>query len=181
MVHMAECGLRMCGRRSWRHSCLDHGRPDNRFKTVRVFGSRAEVFDFLADFSTTEQWDPGVRIAQRNETGALEVGHSFSLVTLWKSHPSTMTYTLERLEKPKKIVLRGEGELIKALDTIELTQLSENETQVSYCLELVFRGPLRPFMFLIQTDLDNLGEDAMAGLVRSCAEKFGSNRAGFLR
>ena len=98
---------------------------------------------------------------------------------------------------PLRVVLTGEGSIVRALDVISFTDAAEcaspevgaeskgglismttarnplgPRTMVDYRLELSFKGPLRPFVRFIAEDLDQLGRDAMEGLAAACDERF---------
>lgn len=141
---------------------------------VVLQGRQPEVFDFIADFSTTSRWDPGVVKAARDQDGPIKVGDSFSLVTVWKGSESNMKYKLTELERPNRIVLIGEGAIVRARDTIIFKpSVGGGSTEIHYRLELSFKGPLRPFVAFIQEDLIQLGRDAMDGLTQTCENMFG--------
>ena len=142
-----------------------------------VQGMVQEVQEFLADFSTTQRWDPNVSKAERDQTGPLGPGCTFTITTLWKGRPSVMKYKLLVLEGDHtqgRIVLFGESPRVAALDTILLSTASSTETRVDYRLEITFKGFLRPFVGLIRRDLKQLGHESIAGLTSTCAELFGS-------
>ena len=99
-------------RRAWQHLSVvsTHHR-------VVVQGSVSEVFDFLADFSNAEKWDPNTKTAVRDQPGPLRPGCTFSLVTLWKGSESPMKYTLGIHDRKEgRIVLKGDAPLVTALD-----------------------------------------------------------------
>jgi hypothetical protein len=95
-------------------------------------------------------------------------------------YSSLVRYRLEELNRPNRIVLTGDAFLTRALDTITLSPApldpkapQSPQTEVHYKLELQFKGVLRPFVGMIQKDLDQLGREAMVGLTHTCAELFG--------
>ena len=76
--------------------------------------------------------------------------------------------------------MTGESSLIRAYDVITLSPVPPEsrgsqipQTEVHYKLEVEFKGLLRPFIGLIQKDLNQLGREAMNGLTKTCFELFG--------
>lgn len=56
-----------------------------------VAGTPEQVFDYLAMFSNTSEWDPGCLEGERVGTGPIGVGTKFNLVTTFKGTKSNMT------------------------------------------------------------------------------------------
>ena len=48
--------------------------------TVETPRERRDVFAYLSDFSTTQEWDPGVAEAERLDDGPVAVGTRFRVV-----------------------------------------------------------------------------------------------------
>ena len=76
-----------------------------------------EVFDYLSDFSTIEQWDPGVVRARKITPGKTAVGTRYALDLRYGPFPVSMSYTLSVLHKPSKIVVEGRGQSFTAVGT----------------------------------------------------------------
>jgi len=129
-----------------------------------INGSVEEVFDALADFSLSEQWDPGVVTAQREQEGEIAVGSSFALVTDFKGKQSEMRYEITELQRPNRIVLRGAGDLVSAVDTMVLSPAGNGQVKVAYTADLSLKGLMRPFVIFLRSSFNQLGENAMAGM-----------------
>ena len=152
---------------------------------VVVDGSVKEIFDYLADFSTTEEWDPGCISAKRRETTPLAVGDTFDLVTEFKGKQSKMVYKLdEMVQTPNengqlKIVVSGEGDIVTGVDTILLKPANKENTKthVDYEANLALKSWRRPFVVFLSSTFNQLGIDAMAGMEKACAARFGTTGA----
>lgn len=57
-----------------------------------VEGTPEVIFEYLATFSNTAEWDPGCLEGKRADSGPLGVGSKFDLVTTFKGSKSNMTY-----------------------------------------------------------------------------------------
>jgi len=156
---------------------------------VTVKGDVDVVFNYLAQFDNTLEWDPGVVAATHEQAGEpLQVGSSFALTTVWKGSESSMVYALQSLDpEAHRMVLTGNAGLVSAVDTITCTAATDGpagdadpgpRTNVDYKLELSLKGVLKPFVGLIAADLAQLGKDAMAGLTAACADQFGHHNGG---
>ena len=60
-------------------------------KSVIVQRPPAEVFDYLADFGNTAEWDPGVAKAAKTSAGDVGLGSTFDLVALFRGRPIDVT------------------------------------------------------------------------------------------
>jgi dehydrogenase/reductase SDR family member 12 len=133
-------------------------------QTIRVSRSIADCFRYLADFSTSEQWDPGVYRAVKLTPGAPGEGSQFDLILNSAGRRLPMRYTLIALESPYRIELHGEGSGISAHDVIRLRPLSPNCTEIQYRAELRFTGLTRRIEALIKPLMVRMGKRAVAGL-----------------
>ena len=144
-------------------------------KTIVVWGSHDELVKYLADFTTTAEWDPNVKTARKISENA------FELTTLFRGNASTMAYLLtgvvQKGECDSIINLKGESGTAIAIDTIRLTADSVVDmvprTRIVYKLEVSLKGWRRPFGRLIGGELEALGSESLDGLVSTCALKFG--------
>eukprot|EP00048_Salpingoeca_helianthica_P014465 m.221829 g.221829 ORF g.221829 m.221829 type:complete len:157 (-) comp15895_c0_seq1:41-511(-) len=136
--------------------------------TADINKSIAETFAFVADFANIQDWDPGVKSSKRSEStqGPLGVGTSFDLVTVFKGNESKMTYTITEYNPPHLVVLEGNSDTVHALDTIRFTAPDATHTHIEYKADLTLKGLRRPFIALISSALDELGKNAMNGLMR---------------
>eukprot|EP00051_Salpingoeca_urceolata_P032302 m.15155 g.15155 ORF g.15155 m.15155 type:complete len:153 (+) comp4968_c0_seq1:394-852(+) len=134
-----------------------------------VNGTVEQTFDFLADFSTVARWDPGVSKASRLDDGEIKVGSRFSVTTVFNGKESDMIYEVTELERPNKIVLSGDGPLVKGIDTIVLSPATDkgDRTHVDYEASLTLKGFYRPFAVFLSSTYNKIGRDAMEGLEKT--------------
>ncbi len=132
-------------------------------EVIEVPTPRVEAFDYVADFSSAAEWDPGVESAQKLTDGPVAVGTRFEVNVKTGPTTSRMEYVVEALEPPTRVVLRGEGKLIEALDEIEFSE-AEGGTRISYTADITFKGPLGLAEPLMKGRLEKIGEEAVAGL-----------------
>ena len=123
-----------------------------------------EVFAYLSDFSTTEEWDPGVAEAQRLDEGPIAVGSRFNVVADFMGRKTPLTYAVVAYDAPHAVTLRGENATVVSLDTITLEPTATGGTRVSYDADLTLKGPLGIGDPLLKLVFNRIGDRAVAGL-----------------
>lgn len=127
-----------------------------------------DVFAYLADFSTTEEWDPGVVRARRNGGGEVAVGTTFDLVASFLGRENEITYEVTELDAPRAVTVRGENATVVSLDRIT-TEPHEGGTRITYDADLSMKGPLKLFDPVLKLAFDRVGDRALAGLRETLA------------
>lgn len=122
-----------------------------------------DVFAFLADFSHTASWDPGVAEARRLDDGPIGVGSRFEVITVFMGRRSTLVYEITAYDPPHAVTLRGENTTVVSVDTITFATAKEG-TRVTYDADLVLKGPLRVADPLLRLIFGRIGDAAVAGL-----------------
>ena len=133
-------------------------------ETVAVERSIYDCFQYLADFSTAEQWDPGTVRAEKISAGKPAVGSKFKLELAVAGLPLDMDYEITRLEQDKRIVLFGKGGPIEVTDTISFASRSDGGTDICYRADMRFKGLPQASLNAMRNSLDKLGKDAVAGI-----------------
>lgn len=123
------------------------------------------AFAELADFSSTERWDPGVRRARRLDAGALRVGSRFHVVARFAGRDIPLEYEIVELDPPRAVVLRAERAAMVSLDTITF-EASSTGTTVTYEADLRFTGILRVLDPMLAVAFRQIGDRAREGLRR---------------
>lgn len=136
--------------------------------TVPVAASPRRVFDYLADFSNTADWDPGVMRASRLDAGVLKVGSSFAVEVKVGPRSLPMTYVIRRFDAPRLLQLTAEEKLFDSLDTITVEPDGEG-CRVTYAAVLSLRGPGRFLDPLLQLLFSRVSDRAAVGLRRQLA------------
>lgn len=126
------------------------------------------VFAYLADFTTTEQWDPGsvrtVRVA-----GDGGVGTRYENTSKFAGRTSELVYEVIGVTPGESIRLRGENSSLIAHDTITVHPHPDG-SQVTYRVEFAFQGLLRWAEPLLRFAVGNLMDNGARGLRRELAK-----------
>ena len=108
-------------------------------RTVATDRPRSEVFAYLSDFTTTEEWDPGTLRTTR-ESGDGGVGTRYRNVSKFLGRETELTYVVEESSPPHRLRLRGENDTLVAHDTMTLSETPGGGTELTYRADFAFKG-----------------------------------------
>lgn len=128
------------------------------------------VFDYIADFKSAAEWDPGVAHARRLDTGRLGVGSRYELGVRMGGRVVPMTYRITVFDRPSRVVLEGEGSTVEAIDDIRFVPAIDG-TVVDYTADIRLRGWMRLIQPFLGGALAKVGRDAAAGMTRTLAAR----------
>ena len=140
-------------------------------RTVETATPTAEVFAFLADFTTTEQWDPGTVRTERI-SGDGGVGTAYANTSRFLGRNTDLTYVVEVYEPGSRVVLRGENKTVVAHDTMTFVPTATGGTSVRYVAEFDLKGMARMVTPLLTPAFTRLGDDASAQM-RATLDRLG--------
>lgn len=136
--------------------------------TLDTAREREDVFAYLSDFSTAQEWDPGVVEAERLNEAAVGEGTEFRLVAEFLGRKTTLTYRIVEYDPPGAVTFRGENATVISNDRITFAPVGEG-TRITYDAELVLKGPLRIADPLLRLAFNRVGDRALAGLKHKLA------------
>lgn len=122
-----------------------------------------EVFAYLSDFSTTEEWDPGVVEAERVGDAPVRKGTEFRLVAAFLGRKTPLTYRIMEYDPPNAVTFRGESSTVVSLDRITL-EPSDGGTRITYDADLALKGPFKLAGPLLGLAFNRVGDRALTGL-----------------
>lgn len=132
-------------------------------RTVAVDRPPPEVFAYLCDFTTTTEWDPGtVRTTRLDGDGG--VGTRYHNVSTFMGRRTELTYAVTEHEPPQRLALRAENRTVVAHDTMTLTPLAADCTEVTYRAVFTFKGWARLIAPFTAPAFRRLGDKAADGL-----------------
>jgi carbon monoxide dehydrogenase subunit G len=132
--------------------------------TIESTRSPEACFAALSDFSSAQEWDPGVARASRPDDGAVDLGSRFDLVASFMGREVPLTYEIIAFSPPHRVVLRAENETVVSLDEITFAPAPAGGTLVTYDADLRLKGVLRPFDLGLRLVFKRIGDQAAAGL-----------------
>ena len=86
--------------------------------SIRVQGKPDEVFAYLADFSNTAEWDPGVVSAKKRGGGPVGVGTKFGIVSRFLGREVPLAYRVVQYDPPSRVALEAENASLRSVDTL---------------------------------------------------------------
>jgi len=122
-----------------------------------------EVFAFIGDFVNSAVWDPGVAEARNVTEGPIRVGTRYELIVVFRGRRLPMTYEVTAYEPPHRVVLRGTGATVNAVDDIRF-EATSNGTRILYTADLRLKGPMRALEPFFKGAFEEAGRHAMAGM-----------------
>ncbi len=125
------------------------------------------VFAYLADFTTTEQWDPATVRTERI-AGDGGVGTRYVNTSRFAGRTSDITYEVTSMTPGRSIELRGVNQYLIARDTITMSPHADG-TRITYRVRFAFQGWLRWLEPLLQLAVAHLLDDGARGLRRELA------------
>ncbi|MGZ8582257.1 MAG: SRPBCC family protein [Actinomycetota bacterium] len=122
------------------------------------------AFDFVADFSTTQEWDPGIPKARRLDDGPVGVGSRSELLSRFGSTEQTIVYEITAFDRPNSVTFVGDGKNFRGTDVISFAPRDGGGTIVTYVAELGLKGLASVALPFIRGRLDEMSDRAVAGL-----------------
>lgn len=134
-------------------------------RTVQVSRDAAQVYDYLADFTTTTEWDAGT-VQTTLLTGDGGVGTRYRNHSKFLGRSTELIYEVMAKRAPVSIELRGENKTVVAYDVIEVHPRAAGGAVVSYQATFTFKGWARLVSPLLAPAFRKLGNDSAAQLAR---------------
>jgi carbon monoxide dehydrogenase subunit G len=128
-----------------------------------------EMFAYLSDFSSTQEWDPGVIEAERVGDGPVREGTEFRLLASFLHRKIPLTYRIVEYDPPSAVTFRGESSTVVSLDRITF-EPSESGTRITYDADLALKGPFKLADPLLRVAFKRVGARALAGLRKTLGE-----------
>lgn len=130
---------------------------------------RETAFDYLADFSSVSDWDPGAAESECVTGPALSEGAHFDVeVETIAGRTSTFDYETIEIERPERVVLRAETGVLVSEDTMTFVETGDG-TEVTYDAKLNLKGPLKLVDPLLSLAFNRIGDKARDGLRKRLA------------
>ena len=127
------------------------------------------AFDYLAEFSTTQDWDPGVSEAEMLTPAPVALGSRFRVVAGFAGRKVPLTYEITAYDRPHRVTVRAENSSTISEDTITFTTVSGTSADgdhlsVRYEADLRLKGGYRLFEPVLAVAFNRIGDRAAAGL-----------------
>ena len=131
---------------------------------------REEMFAYLSDFSSTQEWDPGVVEAQQLSDPPVHEGSEFRVVAEFLGRKTELIYRVVEYDPPAAVTVRGENSSVVSLDRITFEQVGEN-TRITYDADLALKGAFKLADPLLALAFRRVGDRALAGMRSTLAAR----------
>ena len=132
-------------------------------RTITVPGDPEAIFDYVADFSTTQEWDPGIESARKTSEGPVGLGSEFELTAVFMGRKLRTAYRIVDFDRPERVVVKGGTNQFTSTDTITVTPV-DGGVQVGYRAVFELSGLLRLAEPFLRGTFQKLGDKAVGGL-----------------
>jgi NAD(P)-dependent dehydrogenase (short-subunit alcohol dehydrogenase family) len=149
-------------------------------ETIRVARPVKEAFAYIADFSTTEEWDSTAISAEKLTDGAIDVGTRFLVRCALPIGAIDLEYVVTLYEPDQRIDLAGSCKFFDINDSIRFTP-DINGTRIDYRAEFLFPGPMAPVVERFRAGLDRMGKASMRGMKEALEDNYPAPRTPLAR
>ena len=122
-----------------------------------------EVFAYISDFSTTEEWDSTATRADKLTPGPVAVGTRFAVTCAAPIGSIDLEYEVTDLQPDREIELTGKSRFFDICDRITFTP-TDKGTRIDYRAEFMFPAPLKGLARSFDSGLQRMGKHSMEGM-----------------
>ncbi len=133
--------------------------------TILTSKPAEEVYDYMADFRSVEQWDETVTEAKLIGNQQPGKGARYSVTFKFAGRENTFEYETLEADRPHRVLLKADSGNVVSLDTITVREIAEG-TELVYDAKLEPKGLAKiadPALGLL---FKRLGDNAAKGLAR---------------
>lgn len=135
-------------------------------RTVTVDKPAERVWDYLADFRSTNDWDPGT-VRTELTSGDGGPGTTYHNTSKFLGKETEIVYTVTEVEPGRRIKLQGDNPSVTTYDTITVEAAPGGGTSVTYRAEFELHGLAKVADPVMGLPLKKLGDDAEASLQKA--------------
>lgn len=136
-------------------------------RTFTVSRPITEVFAYLGDFTTTNEWDPGTRSTTRT-SGDGGLGTTYANTSEFMGRTVDLTYETVTYDEPNRVQFRGRNGRTTATDSMTLTSSPDGGTSIHYRADFEFPFPINLVApFVVGRKLPALADETIEQMKRS--------------
>ncbi len=132
-------------------------------RTIELDRGIEEVFAYLADFTHTQEWDPGTVTTTRVDDGPLGVGARFHNVSEFRGKQTELEYELQVHEPWNHLVFEGNNKTVTSTDDMRLSG-DATHTTLTYEATLEFKGLAKLAGPFLKKGFEGVADDTAAQL-----------------
>jgi carbon monoxide dehydrogenase subunit G len=132
--------------------------------TVEAPHSAEEVWHYLADLRSAEDWDPSVEDVELTGGEPRSEGASYDLEVRFRGRTLTLPYRIVEAVPPHRVVFEAKTDSVFVRDEARVHPIGESTSRVTWDADLRLRGIRRLLDFPLRGIFNRVGEDARRGL-----------------
>ena len=120
------------------------------------------VFDYLSDFTTTNEWDPGT-IRTTRTSGDGGVGTTYANTSEFNGRRTDLVYETKVHERPGRVHFQGRNKTVTTVDAMSFVPTADgSSTEITYRADFRFVFPLKLVAPLfLRGKLDKLADETV--------------------
>lgn len=101
-----------------------------------------QVFDYLSDFTTTNEWGPGT-VATTRTSGDGGVGTTYAHTSEFNGRTTDLVYETLVHDRPDRVQFRGQNKSVTTVDSMSFASAADgSSTEITYRTDVHFAFPL---------------------------------------
>ena len=130
--------------------------------TIESPWSVERAFDYMADLSNFEEWDPGVSSSRQVKGVEPGFGSEYDVAV----SGTTLRYVVTEFASPSRVVAEAESTTLRSHDAIGVAS-RDSGSAVTYDATVELKGPLKLLDPLFALWFKRIGDKAAAGMARA--------------
>lgn len=141
-------------------------------RTFSVPRPAETVFDYLSDFTTTNEWDPGT-IETTRTSGDGGVGTRYANTSEFNGRRTELVYETRVHERPTRVQFQGTNKTVTTVDAMSFVPAGDGaSTQITYRADFRFVFPLNLVAPLVlRGKLDRLADETVDQIEKSLLDR----------
>jgi dehydrogenase/reductase SDR family member 12 len=140
-------------------------------ETVEVARPLGEVFDYVSDFTTTQEWDATAKSAVQLTPGPVAVGTRFEVVCALPVGSIKLTYTVAAIKHNEYVELHGSCRLFDIVDRITFSA-TQKGALIDYRATFTFKPAVKTLAWTAKSGLEKMGRESVSGLGIALEDNF---------
>jgi carbon monoxide dehydrogenase subunit G len=129
-------------------------------RTFTVQAPIENVFDYLADFTNTNDWDPGTVRTTRLDNGPLQVGAKFHNVSKFRGRETELDYELTVFDPRTHLTFQGTNKTVTSTDDLSFRP-DGSGTRIHYAARFDFHGVAKLAQPFLSSTFETLADDTV--------------------
>lgn len=132
--------------------------------TVEAPHGAEDVWHYLADLRSAEEWDPSVAEVELTGGEPRAEGARYQVDVRFRGRSITLPYRIVEVDPPHRVVFAAETDSVVVRDEARIDPRGQSASSVTWDADLRLRGIRRLLDLPLRAIFNRVGEDAEKGL-----------------